>query len=483
MSLTSHAPRALPEGEQPIEELGHAVRTGRRDAVGRMVLVLADLVAVAGAVLAVVSVNRTTPTGWVLALPVLLNLLTKTAGLYDRDEYVLNKSTLDEVPQVLSVAAIFAVIAAGTASVWAHGPAPPVLIWGALTAGLLVCRGAARFAVARISSPERVLIVGDAAATARIKRKLARNPSFNAIVVGRVAPEPQPRSDDGEPVLGSLEDLPEVIERFSIDRVAVVSAHAVGEDVVGVVRLAGTYDVKVAVLPPLLEIIGSSAELDDLGGQALLSVHRFGLTRSSRTLKRTFDLIVSGLMLVALSPVLLAIAFAVRLSSGGSVIFRQTRIGRDGQAFQMMKFRTMVVDADERKHELLEYTEAAPLFKIANDPRTTALGRFLRRQSLDELPQLFNVLRGDMSIVGPRPLVAEEDRLFTGWQRRRNHVSPGITGPWQILGSSRVPFSDMVTLDYLYCANWSLWLDLKIILRTIPAILSRRGGEYPINRP
>jgi exopolysaccharide biosynthesis polyprenyl glycosylphosphotransferase len=483
MSLTSHAPRALPEGERPIEELGHAMRTGRRDAVGRMVLVLADLVAVAGAVLAVVSVNRTTLTGWVLALPVLLNLLTKTAGLYDRDEYVLNKSTLDEVPQLLSVAAIFAVIAAGTASVWAHGPAPPVLMCGALTASLLVCRGAARFAVARISSPERLLIVGDAAATARIKRKLARNPSFNAIVVGRVAPEPQPRSDDGEPVLGSLDDLPEVIELFSIDRVAVVSAHAVGEDVVGVVRLAGTYDVKVAVLPPLLEIIGSSAELDDLGGQTLLSVHRFGLTRSSRTLKRTFDLIVSGLMLVALSPVLLAIAFAVRLSSGRSVIFRQTRIGRDGQAFQMMKFRTMVVDADERKHELLEHNEAAPLFKIANDPRTTALGRFLRRQSLDELPQLFNVLRGDMSIVGPRPLVAEEDRLFTGWQRRRNHVSPGITGPWQILGSSRVPFSDMVTLDYLYCANWSLWLDLKIILRTIPAILSRRGGEYPTNRP
>jgi exopolysaccharide biosynthesis polyprenyl glycosylphosphotransferase len=481
MSLSSHAPQTLASDEQPAGEIRQSVRTSRRDGLGRLVLMLADLAAVGLAVLAVVSSSRTRPTAWALALPVLFLLLIKTAGLYDRDEHVLNKTTLDEVPQLLSIAAIFAVIASGTASAWADGPAPPLLLWGVLTAGLLVCRGAARFAVARTISPERVLVVGDAAAASRIKRKFARTPAFNAILVGRVSPQPQQPGEDGEAVLGSLDDLPEVIDRFRIDRVAVVSAHAVGEDVVGVVRLAGTYDVKVAVLPPLLEIIGSSAELDDLGGQALLSVHRFGLTRSSRTLKRTFDLVVSGLALVALSPVLLAIAFAVKLSSRGSVIFRQTRIGRDGQTFQMMKFRTMVLDADKRKHELLEHNEAAPLFKIANDPRTTALGRFLRRQSLDELPQLFNVLRGDMSIVGPRPLIVEEDRLFTGWQRRRNHVSPGITGAWQILGSSRVPFSDMVTLDYLYCANWSLWLDLKIILRTIPAILSRRGGEYPAN--
>ena len=145
----------------------------------------------------------------------------------------------------------------------------------------------------------------------------------------------------------------------------------------------------------------------------------------------------------------------------------------------MLKFRTMVFDADERKMELLEDNEAAPLFKIADDPRATRVGRFLRRNSLDELPQLINVLRGDMSMVGPRPLIVDEDRLFSGWQRRRYHVSPGITGPWQILGSSRVPVSDMVSLDYLYCANWSLWLDAKILARTIPYVLSSRSGEYP----
>jgi lipopolysaccharide/colanic/teichoic acid biosynthesis glycosyltransferase len=144
----------------------------------------------------------------------------------------------------------------------------------------------------------------------------------------------------------------------------------------------------------------------------------------------------------------------------------------------MLKFRTMVTDADQRKHELLDLNEAGPMFKIPNDPRSTRIGRFLRRRSLDELPQLFNVLRGDMSLVGPRPLIPEEDRLFSGWQRRRHHVAPGITGPWQILGSTRVPVNDMVTIDYLYCANWSLWLDAKILVRTIPYVLSRRSPEF-----
>jgi len=232
------------------------------------------------------------------------------------------------------------------------------------------------------------------------------------------------------------------------------------------------------VLPRMLEVIGTSVVFDDLGGQVLLGVRGFGLSPSSRVLKRTFDLTVGSVVLVALSPLLLAIALGIRLSSSGSVLFRQTRVGRNGREFQMLKFRTMVADADERKHELGDLNEAAPMFKIPDDPRTTRIGRFLRRRSLDELPQLINVLRGDMSLVGPRPLITEEDALFSGWQRRRYHVAPGVTGPWQILGSSRVPMSDMVTIDYLYCANWSLWLDAKILARTVPYVLSRRSPEY-----
>jgi lipopolysaccharide/colanic/teichoic acid biosynthesis glycosyltransferase len=207
-------------------------------------------------------------------------------------------------------------------------------------------------------------------------------------------------------------------------------------------------------------------------------VRGFGLSPSSRVLKRCFDVVVAVAVLILLAPLLAVIVAAIKLTSRGPVLFRQTRVGRHGRDFQVLKFRTMVSDADQRKQELAELNEAAPMFKIANDPRTTSIGRFLRRRSLDELPQLLNVLRGDMSIVGPRPLISDEDRLFSGWQRRRYHVAPGITGPWQILGSSRVPMSDMVTIDYLYCANWSLWLDTKILLRTIPYVLSRRSPEF-----
>jgi exopolysaccharide biosynthesis polyprenyl glycosylphosphotransferase len=462
----------------PAGEIEKSLRASRRDALGRTVLVLADLLAVGLAVVAVLATSSTRLSGWALALPVLFWVLAKTAGLYSRDEYVLNKATLDEGPRLLSVAAIFAVIADGTRSIWSHGPVEPVVIWGVLTAGLVLTRAVARFTVVRITTPERVLVIGDPATTARIEHKFARNPALNAIVVGRVAADPRAELSDDMESLGSLDELPDLLNEHRVERVAVVSARAASEDIIGIVRLARACGVKVAVLPPLPEVVGTSVELDDVGGQALLTMHRFGLTRSSRMLKRTFDVAFSGVALVALGPLLAVIALAVKLSSRGTVFFRQTRIGRGGRTFQMMKFRTMVVDADQRKHELLAYNEAHPLFKIANDPRTTLVGRFLRRQALDELPQLFNVLRGDMSIVGPRPLIAEEDRLFSGWQRRRYHVAPGITGPWQILGSSRVPLEDMVTLDYLYCANWSLWLDVKILLRTIPAVLSRRSGEY-----
>jgi exopolysaccharide biosynthesis polyprenyl glycosylphosphotransferase len=479
MSLTDRALAAIDAAQLPVDRLQVAPRTRRRDSVGRAALVGADVVAVAAAWLIVLFLPFSTLvwSPWVLAYPPFFMLLAKAAGLYDRDQFVLHKTTLDEGPALVSVAAIFALTIEGVQNFIYTGGSHPLPTWVILTAALVLARAAARFIAVRATEPERVLVIGDALTTALVRRKLSNNPALNAMVVGRVG-EREDEGDRPDKLFGTIDDLPAVIEEHRIERVVVAPIREGGGDVVDIIRLATACGVRVAVLPRMLEVIGTSVVFDDLGGQVLLGVRGFGLSPSSRVLKRTFDVVVGSVVLLVLSPLLLLIALAIRLTSSGPVLFRQTRVGRNGGEFQMLKFRTMVTGADERKHELVNLNEAAPMFKIPDDPRTTRVGRYLRRRSLDELPQLINVLRGDMSLVGPRPLITEEDALFSGWQRRRYHVAPGVTGPWQILGSSRVPMSDMVTIDYLYCANWSLWLDAKILARTVPYVLSRRSPEY-----
>jgi len=242
------------------------------------------------------------------------------------------------------------------------------------------------------------------------------------------------------------------------------------------VRTLKAVGVRVSVLPRLLEVVGSSVEFDDLHGVTVMGVRRFDLTRSSAAFKRAFDLLGAMLGLLAVSPLLVVIAVAVKLEDGGPVFFAQQRVGRHGQRFRMLKFRTMVPNADALKDSLRHRNEAKEgLFKIAEDPRVTRVGRLLRRTALDELPQLWNIVRGEMSLVGPRPLVLDEDLRIEGWHRRRLELTPGMTGPWQILGPARVPLREMVAIDYLYVANWSLWTDIKILLRTVPHVLGRRG--------
>jgi exopolysaccharide biosynthesis polyprenyl glycosylphosphotransferase len=257
--------------------------------------------------------------------------------------------------------------------------------------------------------------------------------------------------------------------------VVIAPAGAQGNETLDLIRMAKHAGVRVSVLPRLLDVVGSSVEFDHVDGLTMLGVRRFGLSRSSHFLKRAFDLAGSGVALVFSAPVMLVIAIAIRVESGESVFFRQTRIGKGGRPFEMFKFRSMVQDAEERKETLRALNEAQGLFKIADDPRITRVGRVLRRTSLDELPQLLNVWRGEMSLVGPRPLVVDEDAKVRGLDRHRLHLTPGMTGHWQILGSARIPMQEMVGIDYLYVANWSLWTDVKILLRTIPYVLASRG--------
>jgi exopolysaccharide biosynthesis polyprenyl glycosylphosphotransferase len=260
-----------------------------------------------------------------------------------------------------------------------------------------------------------------------------------------------------------------------VHRVILAPVTTDAADTLHLIRVAKGLGVRVSVLPRLFEVVGSSVEFDHVDGLTMLGVRRFGLTRSSCALKRGFDLLGATATLVVMAPIMLALAAAIRLDSRGPVFFRQTRVGRGGERFEIFKFRTMVPDAEGRKFDLAHLNESDGLFKMERDPRITRIGRFLRRCSLDELPQLLNVWRGEMSLVGPRPLVIDEDAKIEGLHRGRLHLTPGMTGHWQILGSSRVPLHEMVDIDYLYVANWTLWTDLKILLRTVPYVLSRRG--------
>jgi exopolysaccharide biosynthesis polyprenyl glycosylphosphotransferase len=408
-------------------------------------------------------------------------LAGKLIGLYDRDANVLGKTTIDEVPSLACLAVVYALGAWLLEAVLLQGYLLRPQVFGLLLL-MLVLTATGRLLVRRVAfaltPAQRCIVIGDAADADRIAAKLAAAPSVNAVVVGRVPlhPSGDHAEDCAIPRLGSYHTLARIVAEHHVER-AIIAAQSDGQDeILDAIRLIKALDVKVSVLPRLLEVVGSTSTFDDVDGLLLLGVRRYGLARSSELIKRTTDLAAASAALVVFGPLLLLLMLAVKLDSPGPVFFRQSRIGRRGERFSMLKLRSMVIDAEARKAELEQRNEVqGGMFKISNDPRITRVGRILRRTSLDELPQLLNVLAGDMSLVGPRPLIPDEDSLITGWQRRRLSLRPGMTGLWQIFGSSRIPMNEMVKIDYLYGANWSLWLDLRILLRTIPYVLSRSG--------
>ena len=230
-------------------------------------------------------------------------------------------------------------------------------------------------------------------------------------------------------------------------------------------------------MPKLFDGLGPSVEIDDVEGVLLLGITPPVLSRSSRVLKRGMDVVGASGLLLLTAPVLAAIAVAIKLTSPGPVLFRQQRIGKSGHRFELIKFRTMHVGAEEMQEQLRAQSRDPDWLLIDDDPRVTRVGRFLRLNSLDELPQLWNILKGQMSLVGPRPLIESEDSRLEGWRRSRVDLTPGLTGLWQVLGRTRIPFEEMIKLDYLYLTNWSLWTDIRLILRTLPAVVFRRGAN------
>jgi lipopolysaccharide/colanic/teichoic acid biosynthesis glycosyltransferase len=338
-------------------------------------------------------------------------------------------------------------------------------LWILLFLAVATARSAARWIAGKLSPAERCFLIGDKRVLERLRAKLQHHDG--ASLVGYVP---------ADEVEVSEKALSGIAEHFSAHRIIIASGHVLSEErTLDLVRAAKATGLRVSLFPGVLATVGSSVVFDDLWGMTLLGVPRFGLTRSSQLLKRSFDLTVGGALLALLSPFLLVVAAIVRCDSKGPALFRQTRVGRNGRKFRIVKFRTMVDGADQMRDELRALNETSGVFKISRDPRVTRAGRWLRSTCIDELPQLLNVVRGEMSLVGPRPLVVDEDELVTGFDRRRLILTPGMTGQWQILAAARVPLSEMVKLDYLYVANWSLWSDLKILVRTAAVVFGRRG--------
>jgi exopolysaccharide biosynthesis polyprenyl glycosylphosphotransferase len=458
----SRATREAPQGSD--DRIDSVVG---KDALNRRLLAFGDVAAASMALVVLLNVfSQRRVTAMAVAGIVLLLFLFKVSGLYDRDELRLVHSTLDEIPLLMQLTGLFALGLAILQSILLAGSLTATRIaalWIASFCAIVCGRLLTRAIAGRISPRERCLVIGEVAQARWISDKLASSQARAEVVASLpIASEHITAAE----WIGIPKIMRRVVSELEVHRIIIAPTTTDTKHVVDLIRVAKAIGVRVSVLPRMFEVVGSAVEFDDVDGMTMLGIRRFGLSRSSRLLKRAFDLAIGTSALLVLSPLILAISLAILVDSRGSTFFRQVRVGRDGQHFRIFKFRSMVEGADGRKDDLRSINEAGDgLFKIANDPRITRVGRFLRATSLDELPQLLNVLRGEMSLVGPRPLVVDEDAKIVGLDRSRLHLTPGMTGPWQVLGT-RVPMQEMVAIDYLYVASWSMWLDLKLLLRT-----------------
>jgi exopolysaccharide biosynthesis polyprenyl glycosylphosphotransferase len=346
-----------------------------------------------------------------------------------------------------------------------------------VSAGVLVlsARGLAR-RIARLSiPPQRVLFVGGGLMAGVLAAKIRQHPEYRLQPIGYVDAAESQTLRHEMPYLGHVSEVQDVALRYGVDRLVVASPSAEEDEVEEIVRTARGLDISISILPQMVDVLGPAVEIDDVEGVTVLGLNPPALTPSSRALKRAMDLALAAPALVLFSPLMVLSALAVKLDSRGPVFFSQERIGRHGLRFRIHKFRTMVADADARTEELRNQSDHPVWLLLDRDPRVTRVGRVLRHTSLDELPQLWNVVRGHMSLVGPRPMPPDVDEHISGWGRTRLDLTPGVTGLWQVLGRTAIPFEEMVKLDYLYVTNWSLWQDVRLLIHTLPAVANRRG--------
>jgi exopolysaccharide biosynthesis polyprenyl glycosylphosphotransferase len=326
---------------------------------------------------------------------------------------------------------------------------------------------------------DRVLIVGAGEIGMAVMRTLVARPDLGYQLVGYVEPDPTQAGDTIGPFrkLGELDALPEMLVAEAVDEVIITLPANHRQRIQKIIRQCQQAAVRPRIVPDFYQLSLNQVDMDLLAGIPLIGVRELSLGHGARAVKRAIDVVGAVVGLIVFAPVMAIVALAIRLESPGPVLFRQERLGEDEHPFRVVKFRSMRQGAEKELSALMDRNEAdGPLFKMRDDPRLTSVGRWIRRTSLDELPQFVNVLRGELSLVGPRPPLASEVALYETWQRKRLAIKPGVTGLWQVSGRSDLTFDEMCLLDIYYIENWSLWLDLRIILRTIPQFLMSRGA-------
>jgi exopolysaccharide biosynthesis polyprenyl glycosylphosphotransferase len=493
---TGDAPVALdPRTLQILERRRQKPARMRRGWLVRRMLVGADLIglilAFAAATLLLDQSARSDTIGahvellvFCLSLPAWV-VVAKLYGLYDHDEVRTDHSTADDLVGVFHLVTVGSWLLFAFAAV-THKAEPGfarlvgfwLLAIVAITAGRAVARAVARGQLAYL---QNTIIVGAGDVGQLVAKKLRNHPEYGLNLVGFVddRPKDRPESLSDIPLLGEAQQLPQLVQILDVERVIVAFSNDSHREMLALIRSLKHLDVQIDLVPRFFEVIGTNVGIHTAEGVPLIGLPALRLSRSSRTLKRMMDLALTVCGLVILAPVFAAVAVWIKLDSRGPVFFRQLRMGAGEQTFEIFKFRTMSMDADARKQDfasLNKHLGGDPrMFKIPNDPRVTRCGSWLRRFSIDELPQLLNVVRGEMSLVGPRPLILEEDQHVIDWRRQRLNLKPGITGLWQVLGRDDIGFEEMVGLDYVYVTTWSLLNDLKLILRTIPELFRARS--------
>jgi exopolysaccharide biosynthesis polyprenyl glycosylphosphotransferase len=455
----------------------------RRGALLRRLLASADWMALLAALCVATAATSTTDVAklfWALLFSPVWLLVLKLHGLYDNDHRRIRHSTLDELPSLLSASALGTLALDGLLALSPAGPLSAksgILVGVGALLATFVGRAVLRFFWHLLNGAAIGIVIGPAGAADLVARRLATHPEARLRLVGYLS-----QGGDGKgaalPRLGSVEDIARVASKHEVERVVVTEAEMSAEAAERLIEQCKLAGLGLTFLPRHFGLLGPGIELNRLAELPVLDFRFSDPPLSTIAMKRAMDVVVAGVAFALLSPLFLAISLLILLDSGRPVLFRQRRAGKDGKPFTMLKFRTMVADAEERLAEFVDLEKLEePVFKIQDDPRVTRVGRFLRRTSLDELPQLINVLQGSMSVVGPRPEEEAVVALYDERQRIRLAVKPGLTGPMQVYGRGDLTFEERLALERDYLDNLSITGDLAILVRT-PRAMIRGEGAY-----